>query len=202
MNAADARLIEQIKETTRGGSRALVTLARRGKAIERDDAERARSLLTAVATHPLYKGGRLTFDMLEIEDLMLDESPIEPISTADLIQILNAGGHNLAETLRRMGAPVLDARRASGSNFNGDMPGSSFVRAGARGADASSAGILPHLTLGPTDARHTGYGTAEPGEPELTSSDYLYDYVVLGFLDVLGRIMGNDGRAFFSETSL
>jgi hypothetical protein len=196
MNAADAQLIEQIKQTTRGGSRALVTLARRGKAIERDDPERARSLLTAVATHPLYKGGRLTFDMLEIEDLMLDDSPIEPISIAELIQILNAGGQNLAETLRRMGSPVQEGRMPDGFNRNGDMPGA-LVRTGAQSADESTAGILPRVTLGPADdvsrranlsAPRTEDGAMERSEPELKSSDYLYDYVVLGLLDVVGRM--------------
>ncbi len=194
MKAADAQLIEQIKQTTRGGSRAFVTLARRGKAIERDDPERARSLLTAVATHPLYKGGRLTFDMLEIEDLMLDDSPIEPMSIAELSRILNAGGHNLAETLRRMGSPVQDGRMPDGSNRNGDMLGG-VVRTGAQSADESIAGILPRVTLGPADdmsrianvsGRLTEDGAMDRSEPELTSSDYLYDYVVLGLLDVVG----------------
>jgi len=37
-----------------------------------------------------------------------------------------------------------------------------------------------------SSAREGGTEAAESW-PELLSSDYLYDYVVLGFLDVLGR---------------
>jgi hypothetical protein len=56
--------------------------------------------------------------------------------------------------------------------------------------------LMPRLSFGPADTE--GVAPAQsPGtdkraeasqrEPELLASDYLYDYVVLGFLDVLGR---------------
>ena len=66
VNPGDAQLIQQIQKATQGGSRLLCTLARRGKALERDDPERAAFLLAVLRPHPLYKGGRLAFDMLEI----------------------------------------------------------------------------------------------------------------------------------------
>jgi hypothetical protein len=194
VNPADAQLIEQIRQTTRGASRALVTLARRGKAIERDNPERATSLVAAVANHPLYKGGRLTFDMLEIEDLMLDDSPVDLMSIPELIRILNAGGHHLAETLRRMGSPAEDGRMQDGANPTTELLGS-LARTGAQSADESTAGILPRVTLGPADHMELTANVSAPrnvdgrtgsNEPELKSSDYLYDYVVLGLLDVVG----------------
>ncbi len=195
MNPGDGKLIEQIQQATRGGSRVLVTLARRGKAIERDDPERAALLLGAVATHPLYKGGRLTFDMLEIEDLMLDGSPADPMSTPELVQMLNASGHQLAETLIRMGSAAQGGRMPTDvSSRNADMLDSP-VSPGGQSADEPAAAILPRLSLGPSDdggptanvatARSNDGGTGT-SEPELKSSDYLYDYVVLGLLEVVG----------------
>lgn len=196
MNPADAQLIEQIQQVTQGGSRLLVTLARRGKALERDDPQRAAFLLAAVGTHPLYKGGRLTFDMLEIEDLMLDGSPADPMSTREVIQVLNAGAHHLAETLRQMGSPAQGGRMpAERSTSDTDVP-SGVVRAHDQSADAlAAATLLPRVSLGPANdaartanasaARDEGQDTRD-SEPELRSSDYLYDFVVLGLLDVVG----------------
>ena len=58
---------------------------------------------------------------------------------------------------------------------------------------------LPRVVFGPahdpvaatagSPARDGGPEAPESG-PELLSSDYLYDYVVLGFLDFLGRGIG------------
>lgn len=196
MNPADAQLIEQIQQVTHGGSRLLVTLARRGKALERDDPQRAAFLLAAVGTHPLYKGGRLTFDMLEIEDLMLDGSPVDSMSTREVIQVLNAGAHRLAETLRQAGSAPQDGRMpARGSTGDTDVPGGP-VRTHNQSADElAAATLLPRVRFGPTDdaartgsasaARDEGHDT-RGNEPELLSSDYLYDFVVLGMLDVVG----------------
>ncbi|HEY8022368.1 MAG TPA: hypothetical protein VIH93_14785 [Thermoanaerobaculia bacterium] len=131
MNPADARLIEQIKQGTRGGRAVLCSVARRGKALERDEPDRAAFLLTVVRSHPLYKGGRLAFDMLELEDLMLDPPPAGPPANT---------------------API------------------------------------PRVRFGPVHEVHDGSEAGEP-EPELLSSDYLYDFFVLGLLDLLGRGM-------------
>jgi hypothetical protein len=55
--------------------------------------------------------------------------------------------------------------------------------------------VLPRISFGPAAdsvAQSQSSGgdngrNAPDTEPELLSSDYLYDYVVLGFLDVLAR---------------
>lgn len=170
MNPADAQLIQFIQQVTQGASRLLITLARRGKALDRDDPRRAAVLLAAVGAHPLYKGGRLAFDMLEIEDLMLDASRMDPMSARELMEVLNAGAGELAETLRRMGTEAQD----------GSLP---------------AAALLPRVTLGPADGVARTASASAAGEegpertdnqPELQASDYLYDYVVVGFLDVIG----------------
>ncbi len=188
MNPADVRLIQQIQQATGGGSRLLITLARRGKVLERDEPERAAFLLTSVGSHPFYKGGRLAFDMLEIEDVMLDAAPTDSMNTFELTQALSAGAHNLVEVLRRIGG---DAR-----NGQPDLAGPVLAR--PEGPEALAATPhLPRVSFGPVPgevvaaARSPARGGGPKPirrEPELTSSDYLYDYVVLGLLDVLGGI--------------
>src|SRR5215208_5834083 len=91
VNSADLQLVEEIRQVTRGGARALCTLARIGKAMERDEPQRTQLLLGAVSAHPLYKGGRLAFDMLEIEDLILENVTIESIRNADIADLINSG---------------------------------------------------------------------------------------------------------------
>lgn len=197
MNPADVQFIEQIQQITQGGSRLLVTLARRGKALERDEPQRAAFLLTAVGTHPLYKGGRLTFDMLEVEDLMLDGSPVDSMSTREMIQLLNAGGQRLGETLRQMGSPAQGGRTpAEASARDNGAFGGDPVRPPAQVAgEPAAAKVLPRVSLGPADdvartenasAARDEHRDTRDSEPELRSSDYLYDYVVLGLLDVVG----------------
>ena len=67
--------------------------------------------------HPLYKGGRLAFDMLEIEDLMLDASTVDSMNTLELNQVLSAGTHNLIAVLRRaIRDRAEDSRVAAGAS--------------------------------------------------------------------------------------
>ena len=75
----DETLLARIEEATLGGRALLCTLARMGMALRRDDLVRAHLLLHATQSHPLYKGGRLLFDVLELEDLMLDGPPPAPV---------------------------------------------------------------------------------------------------------------------------
>lgn len=169
VNPADARVIDRIQQATRGSRSLLRSLALRGKAIERDDGGRSAFLLEGLRSHPLYKGGRLAFDMLEIEDLMLDEAPEAPLAEEELTRMVGAlaeRGRELADVLLRAGS---DAR--AGASFTAAQSG-------------PAGNGLPRITLGPAPSA----GSAV--EPELLSSDYLYDYVVVGFLDLLGRDAG------------
>jgi len=157
VSTADDLLIERIRGSLHGSARVLCGLARRGKAIERDQPRRAARLLGAVVTHPLYKGGRLAFDMLEVEDVMLAEPTLAPPSLNELLVMVS-----VAEGVSGRAADLLARIAADG---------------------ASSDDELPRLRLAPETE-------SEPSSdelPELTAADYLFDYVVLGLLDVLSR---------------
>ena len=196
MIPADVPLIEHIQQATQGSCRLLCTLAKRGKALERDEPQRADLLLCAIRPHPLYKGGRLTFDMLELEDLMLDAPLIDLLDDLQLIELLGAADwRDLVRTLLRFGS---DRVEYSG-NHSTEVAGGPSVcdLTGRIGADTdvpAAAVLLPSVRFGPTNvplvARAESPANSN-GEkvikcwPELLSSDYLYDYVVLGLLDLM-----------------
>jgi hypothetical protein len=183
----DVRLIERIQQATRGARVLLCTLARRGKALERHEPERAAFLLAALRPHPLYKGGRLAFDMLEIEDLMLDGLAVDPLTDFQLTQMLSAvagRGYDLADVFLRFGSNGRDGDGGPGALLPAVGP--------PRGDAPAPTDVLPRLRFGPDPLDGVEGSPPRDGEaaapgPELTSSDYLYDLVVLGFLDVLGR---------------
>jgi hypothetical protein len=89
----DAQLVSRLAQTTQGTRAFLCALGRRGKWLFRDEPARAEALLAAVQPHPVYKAGRILFDLLELEDLMLDgPAPAsEPEGEAKAIQALLAG---------------------------------------------------------------------------------------------------------------
>jgi hypothetical protein len=185
MNSEDVRLIETIQQATQGARVLLCTLGRRGKALELHDPERAAFLLAALRPHPLYKGGRLAFDMLEIEDLMLDGPPVGPLTDFQLTEMLGAvvpRGYGLADMFLRFGA--------NGRDGGPEAPLRASLE--SRGDSRGRTELLPRLRFGPdsidgTDGSPDAVSSPPGSGPELTSSDYLYDLVVLGFLDVLAR---------------
>jgi hypothetical protein len=171
----------------------LRTLAVRGKALERAHPERAEFLLAAVRSHPLYKGGRLAFDMLELEDLMLDAPATALLNDAQVAELLN----DLAANSRSTIEAILGFASGAG---NGPAPSTSAAENGgdrvsaAVSARTAGTGLL-RVSFGPSSdpmepagssGSQNGPSSPEP-EPQLLPSDYLYDYVVLGFLDKLGR---------------
>jgi hypothetical protein len=184
MNPGDARLIDHIQHATLGARTLLCTLARRGKLLERAEPQRAAFLLAAVRGHPLYKAGRLAFDMLEIEDLMLDASPVAPLDVGELVRVFGVaawGGRLLVEVLGQLGVPGRDGQDGATATATPDRPPDH---------------LLPRVRFEPSldqaaavDGHSDGAGNGnDPNSwPELLSSDYLYDYVVLGLLDGLGR---------------
>jgi hypothetical protein len=182
VTSADARLVQHIQQATLGATRMLCTLARKGKTIEHDQPDRAESLLTAVRYHPLYKGGRLAFDMLEIEDLMLEDASVASIGELDLIQLLGAGLTNLLDVLGRLGS---EAR-------NGGLVLATITKTPElfAGPNASKTPMpeLPRVSFGSGLGGANGqrsHPESARREPDLNSSDYLYDYVVIGILDIL-----------------
>ena len=182
MGSADAQLVQHIQRATLGAARILCTLARHGKRVEHDQPDRAESMLSAVRYHPLYKGGRLAFDMLEIEDLMLEEASVPSIDGLDLFRLSSAGLTGLFDMLGRLGAEASDDSVVSSTK---NTPES---------AARPNGGVpeLPRVTFGAGLGGENGSVTRpKPSahEPDLKSSDYLYDYVVLGILEVWsGRI--------------
>jgi hypothetical protein len=193
MNPDDYELIGRIRQATRGATRILSTLARRGKAIARDEPQRAAELISAVSTHPLYKGGRLAFDMLELEDLMLDDLSIGITTISELLQIVGAATPpRLADALMQLGT-----RGESGSSA--PAPTASYHSTPGSAQAPGEVIELPRMRLGPEPSNGTeAYGTGDGAKawPELASADYLYDFVVLGLLDVLSREASASGNTF------
>lgn len=56
----------------------LCTLARLGVQVRRSDPARAEALVLQLEAHPYYKAGQTLFDLLEVEDFMLDGDPVAP----------------------------------------------------------------------------------------------------------------------------
>jgi hypothetical protein len=77
----DIQQLESLKDGNRWLRGVLCTLARRGVALRRASPERGAAILDALATLPYYKGGQFLFDLLEIEDFMLDGPPAEILPT-------------------------------------------------------------------------------------------------------------------------
>lgn len=173
MNPVDVRVIQHIQQATNSARALLVNLGRRGKALERDDSARAALLLAAVRPHPFYKAGRLTFDMLEIEDLMLDGQPVDPIDQRDLVQMSIAVAGRWMDLI---GAVV----NLGSDRRNGDSPPTIIDTNGHASAQPKRR-VAPEEVPGGTKS-----------DPELTSSDYLYDFVVLAVLDLLGGAIARE----------
>ncbi|MCK6528603.1 hypothetical protein L6R50_13955 [Myxococcota bacterium] len=153
-NAADHRLLEAIRESNATLRAVLCAVARRGKALREGDPDRARALLEAARAHPLYKAARIAFDLLELEDLMLDGPPPEQVE-----------GYLEAEAVSRIVRALGDIRTALVPvSREAGLPGP----AGA-GMDAAVRGIVAEAA-------------PEGGWPSLDAADYLYDLVVLGVL--------------------
>lgn len=137
------------------------TLARRGVAFRRAYPERARALLDAVESAPLYKMGQFLFDLTEWEDFMVDGPP-PPLVPSALDQRALV---RIATLLRELQAHV------DGAAGNGAAP------AGVAAALARPAVRMANTT-----------GEAVPGDaawasgelPPLEAGFYLYQDVVVG----------------------
>jgi len=81
----------------------LCTLARRGVQFRVASPERARSLLDSLSTSSAYRAGQFLFDLLELEDFMVDGKPPATIPTALDARAL----HRIAGALRHLRS-VLD----------------------------------------------------------------------------------------------
>jgi hypothetical protein len=85
--AADRKLLAILGDHNLVQRGILCTFARVGTAWRRAEPERTRAWLEQLDPHPFYKGGQFLFDLLEVEDFMLD-GPAPPIvSQAELVDI-------------------------------------------------------------------------------------------------------------------
>jgi hypothetical protein len=122
----DVKLLQSLKEGGQWLRAVLCTLARRGVALRRASPERAQAVLEALATFPYYKGGQFLFDLLELEDFMLDGPPPEILSTtldAGSLQRV-AGALNAVKQMLDGQAAVIDTGVAEvqGGSTNGELP--------------------------------------------------------------------------------
>ena len=186
---SDAQLLGQLREATIGCARLLCSLARLGKKMEREQLQRSEFLLSEVRIHPLYKGGRLAFDMLEIEDLMLNHLNCVSIDASVLIDVLRAGPRSAIRTFRHLGAAL-----GGKADSLVEEAAQNHARGSGKSVVQLSSGVLPKVTFGDSSVDHGNGPASDSLEPKLVASDYLYDYVVLGFLHVLGLTIASPVR--------
>lgn len=82
LTSADRKLLGILGDYGLAQRSLLCTFARLGIAWRRSEPERTRAWLEQLEPYPLYKGGQFVFDLLEIEDFMLD-GPAPPIVSAE-----------------------------------------------------------------------------------------------------------------------
>jgi len=153
----DRQLVDGIARATLRGRALLCALARRGKLVARDEPLRAGALLAASQASPLYKGARLLFDLLELDDLMLDGPPPPPLAGEDL-------GASFGELSAAFAA---FARALEAIPLEPSPPAEPAADAPERERPAEPG---PEREL-----------------PEIDAADYLYDLVVLGVLQGMRR---------------
>lgn len=163
----DDLLIERIESATAASRALLCALARRGKELALRDEARAERLMRAARAHPLYKAARIGFDLLELEDLMLDGPPPARVSG-----YFEAGSvRAIVDSLERLRRALVDASAA--------MQGSSDIRELSPGGSAL-ARLSSGIELSPEDEPAGGW-------PALEGGDYLFDLVALGVLRQFAR---------------
>jgi hypothetical protein len=148
------------------------TLARRGVAFRQAHPARARAMLDALESSPLYKMGQFLFDLTEWEDFMVDGLP-PPVMPATLDARALA---RLAGLLRQVQAHV---------EGNGAAPD------GASSAASPAASPWPVVTLAGVTLEVQPLAAPDGKEPlpPLEAGFYLYQDVVLGVLRSVGPLL-------------
>jgi hypothetical protein len=75
MKKLDEQLLVMMARVTHRRRAVLCALAQRGKALRQEQPARAQRLLELACGHPLYKSGRLVFDMAEVAEAMREGPP-------------------------------------------------------------------------------------------------------------------------------
>lgn len=147
------------------------TLARRGVAFREADAPRSRALLDVLSTWPAYRAGQLLFDLLELEDFMVDGEPPDVVAGA----LPPAALARLADLLRAL-QRQLDGAQPELATF-------ALAPAALQRLTGVLRAVKRHVD-GPLWGSHDGHGPSHAGRvatlPPLEAGFYLYDDVVLG----------------------
>lgn len=171
-NASDKLLFERIERATAGGRALLCTLGRLGKSFRGRHPERAETILLAGQAHPLYKGGRLLFDLLELEDLMLDGPQPDPVDSQALTASLRSTVSAFAGLTRVL---------------------TKFAKEVSQRPEAEAA--MPRMRSASSEAAEQEEDPLLQALPQLDSSEYLYDLVVLGIFSELAKLTAADEAA-------
>jgi hypothetical protein len=83
----DHRLLQILGDNNIVQRSILCAFARLGTAWRRVESQRTEAWLAQLEPHPFYKGGQFLFDLLEVEDFMLDGPPPPLASNEELVQI-------------------------------------------------------------------------------------------------------------------
>ncbi|MCP4605585.1 MAG: hypothetical protein GY847_34530 [Proteobacteria bacterium] len=187
LTPSDSKVIEQLKFGTASFRAMLCALARRGKAMRLHETERAQILLKAVQTHVVYKGGRILFDLFEIEDMMLDgplPKQVDGYFEADAVRSLAKSLSELKDTLV---SPVPHKHQDNEihgqedtTTQNEDVDASSTVSQSISLWNSFVEAGSKYIELAPERP-------PEQGWPEITSADYLFNDVALGVLRQMSR---------------
>jgi hypothetical protein len=194
LRAEDHVVLNQIKAGTFATRAFLCAIARRGKAITRDEPARAKALLGALRNHPVYRAGRVIFDLMELEDLMLDGEAPEQMSgyfDAHMARVLARSLAEMHDLVMRTSANLAQAGQSEPGDGQADegpdaeAPAAEADGNGVSGAASLPAGISAMASLFEEQAGRLHLAEEpEPdhGWPALDASDYLFDMVVLGVM--------------------
>ena len=164
MATIDDKLIAHIQKSNAQVRALLCALARRGKALKQTEPERGQDWLAVSRAHPLYKACRIGFDLLELEDMMLDGPAPTQVDGYFETHSVQA----IVDALTRLQRALMDASHAAERSPMDSALGQLALHGGT--------------TLAPEPPPDGGW-------PALTSSDYLYDLVVLGVLRQFARVL-------------
>lgn len=119
LKPADIELIRRIRGTTVALSSLLCAFARRGKALFQDEPARADALLAAIRPHPLYRAGRIQFDLLELDEIMIDGTRLPlGLDERELIRAMTRVLERIEQTLQETGgSPAPSKKGASFTDF-------------------------------------------------------------------------------------
>jgi hypothetical protein len=162
------------------------TLARRGVAFREADGPRSRALLDALSTWPAYRAGQLVFDLLELEDFMIDGEPPDVVA----MTLPPVALHRLAELLRTVQRLLDGAQPDIGALALAPAAlqrVAGVLRAVKRHIDGAVRGHDGQVAPSRSPA-----GDAAATLPPLEAGFYLYDDVVLGIWASTGPLGPSD----------